>query len=45
MDDDDDDDDDDGNERADVFIDTLHSLREKVSERQSVASERRSADG
>ena len=33
VDNDDDDDDKDDNERADVFIDTLHTLGEKVSDR------------
>ena len=40
-----DDDDNDDNERADVFLDTLHTLREKVGDRQTVVNERRAADG
>ena len=45
VDNDDDDDDKDDNERADVFIDTLHTLGEKVSDRQTVVNDGRSADG
>ena len=42
VDDDDDDDDDDDkekNERADVFTNTLHTLAEKVSDRQTVEND------
>ena len=41
VDDDDDDDDDDKekNERADVFTNTLHTLAEKVSDRQTVEND------
>ena len=45
VDDNDDDDDKEDNERADVFIDTLHTLGEKVSDRQTVVNDGRSADG
>ena len=45
VDDNDDDDDKDDNERADVFIDTLHTPGEKVSDRQTAVNDGRSADG